>query len=66
MDLLQTFIVQVLATFTGNFCLLYLIGIQAKRAEERRSEEILNYRREIEREMKEASERFKNYVNMES
>jgi hypothetical protein len=43
-----------------------LIGIQAKRAEERRSEEILNYRREIEREMKEASERFKNYVNMES
>lgn len=66
MELISTLLIQVLATFTANFLLLLLIGIQAKRAEEKQREEVLKYQERLLEEHRKRGENLRRYVEMES
>jgi hypothetical protein len=66
MEISLTILTQALATFLGNFLLLYLIGVQARKAELKQVEFIENYRKKIQEEMTKRSEQMKKYVELES
>lgn len=66
MEILLTILTQALATFAGNFLLLYLIGIQAQKEDLKRKKYLIEYQKMLQEEMTKRSEQMRKYAELES